>query len=202
LWRLYPGELVGVRAGIVFDCLDIDAKYSAADAWWGMHQHDIPPTRTHRTRSGGLHLLFSANAAMPCSTGRLAPGVDTRGAGGYIIWWPAAGYPVLVDAPLAPWPDWLLKEFEPKQAPPKASNGCLAFRGDKWLRGLARTVAGAAEGQRNSTLFWAACRARERVNGMINEDFITDVLLEAAHHAGLPPLEAQRTIHSAMRGRQ
>jgi hypothetical protein len=73
--------------------------------------------------------------------------------------------------------------------------------GDGWLRGLVRTVANAVEGQRNSTLFWAACRARDRVaDGSADEGFITDVLLEAAHHAGLPQLEAQRTIRSGMRG--
>jgi hypothetical protein len=48
---------------------------------------------------------------------------------------------------------------------------------------------------------WAACRARDRVaDGSADEGFITDVLLEAAHHAGLPQLEAQRTIRSGMRG--
>src|SRR5205823_6156407 len=98
LWRLYPGELVGVPTGGVFDCLDIGSKHEAGHAWLSRHRHDVPGTRTHRTRSGGLHLLFAANAAMPCSAGKLAPGVDTRGRGGYIIWWPAAGYPVLTDA--------------------------------------------------------------------------------------------------------
>jgi hypothetical protein len=37
--------------------------------------------------------------------------------------------------------------------------------------------------------------------GSADEGFIADVLLEAARHAGLPPLEAQRTIRSGMRGR-
>jgi hypothetical protein len=200
LWRATPGDLVGVPAGVVFDTLDIDAKHSAAHAWWGKHRHDIPATRTHRTRSGGLHLLFSTDAAMPCSAGKLAPGVDTRGAGGYIIWWPGAGYPVLTDAPLAPWPDWLLAEFAPKPPPTKqATNGPVQLRGDGWLRGLARTVATAAEGQRNSILFWAACRGGEAVrDGKAAEDFVVDVLVEAAKHAGLPQLEAQNTIQSGM----
>jgi hypothetical protein len=109
---------------------------------------------------------------------------------------------VLTDKPLAPWPDWLLAALAPKPEPPRTHNGHLAFCGDKWLRGLARTVAAAAEGSRNSTLYWAACRARDRVaDGKVDEDFITDVLLEAACHAGLPMLEAQRTVASAMRAR-
>jgi hypothetical protein len=200
LWRDSPGDLIGVRAGIVFDCLDVDAKHEAAHAWWGKHRQEIPTTRTHRTRSGGLHLLFQCNAMVRCSAGKLAPGVDTRGAGGYIIWWPAAGYPVLTDAPLAPWPDWLLAEFASKAlATKQTTNGPIHFHGDKWLRGLARTVASAAEGQRNSTLFWAACRVRDAIDsGKGDEDFVVDVLLEAARHAGLPLREAQQTIRSGM----
>ena len=202
LWRATPGDLIGVPAGIIFDCLDIDAKHSTAHVWWNKHRRDFPATRAHRTRSGGLHILFSANAAMPCSAGKLAPGVDTRGLGGYIIWWPAAGYSVLTDAPLAPWPEWLLAEFTPKQQAPQQINRHVQSRGHNWLRGLARTVANAAKGQRNSTLFWASCRARHAVdNGKADQDFVVDVLLEAARHAGLPPTEAQRTIQSGMRGR-
>ena len=200
LWRDSPGDLIGVRAGVVFDCLDVDAKHEAAHAWWDKHRHDVPLTRTHRTRSGGLHLLFQCNATVRCRAGKLAPGVDTRGSGGYFIWWPSAGYPVLTDAPSAPWPEWLLAEFAPKpQQTKQATNGSLQLRGDGWLRGLART---AAEGQRNSVLFWAACRARDAVDdGKADQDFVVDVLLEAACHAGLPPFEAQRTIQSGMRGR-
>jgi hypothetical protein len=208
LWRLYPGALVGVPTGIIFDALDIDAKHEAARSWWHEHQrhmrreHELPRTRAHRTRSGGLHLLFQQQSALRCSAGKLAPGVDTRGAGGYIIWWPAAGYQVLTDAPLAPWPDWLLAEFAPKVQATRQTTSGPQLRGDGWLRGLARTVAAAAEGRRNSTLFWAACRAGEAVrDGKAAEAFVVDVLIESARHAGLPPLEAQRTINSGMRGR-
>ena len=154
-------------------------------------------TRAHRTRSGGLHLLFRHDDTVHCTAGKIALGVDTRGAGGYVIWWPAAGFPVLSDAAPAPWPDWLLAEFRPKPKP----TSCVAdFRaGDGWLRGLVRTVATAAEGERNSILFWAACRAGEAVrDGKAAEDFVVDVLVEAATHAGLPQLEAQNTIQSGM----
>jgi hypothetical protein len=197
LWRLYPGELVGIRAGTVFDCLDIDAKYSAADAWWGKHQHDVPLTRTHRTRSGGLHLLFSANAAMPCTAGRLAPGVDTRGAGGYIIWWPAAGYPVLRDLPLAPWPEWLLTELAPKPQP--RSRSVVPVPDSRLLAKLVQMVAAAREGERNCLTFWCACRAGEMVaDGKLCATTAIAVIAEAATRAGLPRGEAERTARSGV----
>jgi hypothetical protein len=72
--------------------------------------------------------------------------------------------------------------------------------GDGWLRGLVRTVASAAQGHRNSVLFWASCRAGDAVrDGKADEAFVVDVLLEAATHAGLPQPEAKRTIQSGMR---
>ena len=65
----------------------------------------VTPTRPHRTRSGGLHLIFGHYDGLKCSAGKIARGVDVRADGGYILWWPAAGLPMLSDAPIAPWPD-------------------------------------------------------------------------------------------------
>ena len=75
--------------------------------WWASHRDRLPVTRVHRTRSGGLHLVFQHAPDIRCSAGRIAPGIDVRGNGGYVIWWPATGLPVLSNAPFAPWPDWL-----------------------------------------------------------------------------------------------
>ena len=156
-------------------------------------------TRAHRTRSGGLHLLFRHDDTVHCTAGKIALGVDTRGAGGYIIWWPAAGFPVLSDAALAPWPEWLLAELRRKPQSAKATSTTADVSGDGWLRGLVRSVANATEGQRNSVLFWASCRAGAAVrDGKVAEAFVIDVLVEAATHAGLPEREAARTTRSGM----
>jgi hypothetical protein len=56
--------------------------------WWFSHRDRLPLTRVHRTRSGGLHLIFRHVPDVRCSAGRIAPGIDVRGDGGYIIWWP------------------------------------------------------------------------------------------------------------------
>jgi hypothetical protein len=202
LWQQYPGPLIGVPTGAVcgFDALDLDPRHLEAKEWYRANRCRLPKTRTHRTRSGGLHLLFKHHDLVICSASKIARGVDTRGAGGYVVWWPAAGFPVLSDSPLASWPDWLVAGFRPKPQSPKATSSTIASCGDGWLRGLVRTVASAGIGQRNSVLFWAACRGAEKVrDGKAVEAFVVDVLVEAAMHAGLPEREAKRTIKSGIR---
>jgi hypothetical protein len=201
LWHDHPGDLIGVPTGNVIGLgvLDVDlSRHQEARDWWQENRHRIPRTRIHRTGSGGLHLLFQHDGLVHCTAGKIKLGVDTRGNGGYIIHWPSHGLPILSDAPPAPWPDWLLAEFRPKPRPPSTASAA-SFGGGGWLRGLVRTVANAAVGTRNATLFWASCRAAERVrDGSAAENFVIDVLLEAAAHTGLPEREAQRTIRSGM----
>jgi hypothetical protein len=60
--------------------------------------------------------------------------------------------------------------------------------------GLLAFVAGAPEGERNSRLFWAACRASEADDSVGLEELKT-----AAARAGLSDVETVRTIESAIR---
>lgn len=118
-----PGAaMIGVPTGEVsgFFCLDLDVKNGGGGLeWLAANQHRLPDTRRHKTRSGGVHLLF----AMPQgriirnSAGRIAAGVDVRGNGGYIIAPPSPGY--LVDEAMAPAPApaWLLDLIDPPKAP-------------------------------------------------------------------------------------
>ena len=117
LWQLNPGELIGVATGEVsgFDVVDVDSEHLAARLWWHLNTSRLPQTRTHATRRG-LHLAFGHRRGMCCSASRIAIGVDVRGDGGYCIWWPGAGLPVLCDKPRAPWPDWLAAVAEPRVA--------------------------------------------------------------------------------------
>ena len=59
----------------------------------------------------------SISSGMRCSAGRIAAGVDVRATGGYVIWWPAAGLPVLSDMPLAAWPGWLCARLMSRPRP-------------------------------------------------------------------------------------
>ncbi|MDX3136993.1 primase alpha helix C-terminal domain-containing protein, partial [Streptomyces europaeiscabiei] len=61
--------------------------------------------------------------------------------------------------------------------------------------GLVHFVLTAQEGQRNTRLFWAACRAYE--NGLGPD--LTNALVEAAVRTGLTEREARSTVASAAR---
>jgi hypothetical protein len=201
LWSKNPGPLVGVRTGSQsgIDVLDLDVKHPEAKAWWRDNRCRLPETRAHRTRSGGLHLLFDHVDAVRCTTGKVARGVDTRAGGGYVIWWPATGLPVLSDAPVAPWPEWFLSDLRPK---PRPSAPVARVPNHHFIAKLVNLVAGAGEGERNSLTYWAACRAGEMVaSGLLSADAAAAVIAEAATRAGLPRAEAERTARRGIGSR-
>jgi hypothetical protein len=118
LYWLYPGPLVATATGAAsgVDVLDIDIKHLAARDWLHRNTSRLPATRTHATRGGGRHLLLRHHQGMRSSISRIVRGVDVRADGGYAVWWPAAGLPVLCDATLAVWPDWLVALAEARVA--------------------------------------------------------------------------------------
>lgn len=196
LWRRYPGPLIGVPTGELsgLDVLDIDRR-SAGDTWLGLHKVRLPVTRVHQTRGGGFHLFFQHDSGLRCSAGRIAAGV--RADGGYVIWWPCAGLPVITEAPIARWPTWLRQ-----QSPTSSSRISSRIRvpDDHALMHLIRTIARAREGERNNLTFWAACRVGEMVaTGMLDADAAFELIVEAATRSGLPRPEAERTVWSGIR---
>lgn len=108
MWPRSP--LVGAPTGKVngFDVLDVDGR--TGREWLG--RTEVPPTRVHYTQRG-VHLLFEHAPGLRCSTGRIAEGVDVRGEGGYIIWWPREKLPI-EDLEIVEWPEWLLEKAKGK----------------------------------------------------------------------------------------
>jgi hypothetical protein len=199
LWRRHSGELVAVRTGAVsgVDVLDLDGKHSDARNWWHAHRAELPVTRVHRTRSGGLHLVFRHAQGLRCSTSKLARDVDIKADDGCAIWWPAVGLPVLHDGEPASWPVWLLAQLEPKAPPPPSR---LVIPDDRRLQQLLRCVASAPEGQRNAIAFWSACRLAEMVaTDLISANDAMALVIDAAMAAGLPRSEAIATARSGLR---
>lgn len=199
LWRCYPGPLIGVPTGGLsgLDVLDIDPR-NAGDAWLGRHKVRLPVTRVHQTRGGGFHLFFQHESGLRSSAGRIAAGVDVRADGGYIIWWPCVGLPVISEVPVAPWPNWLLRQQLPSA--PRRISSRIRVPDDHELMHLIRLIARAREGERNNLTFWAACRAGEMVaSGMLKADAAVGLIAEAATRSGLPRPEAERTVWSGIR---
>jgi Bifunctional DNA primase/polymerase, N-terminal len=202
LWRTHPGPLIGIvtgsRSGI--SVVDIDIKHDAALWWWRDNNRRLLPTRTFRTRSGGLHLYFQHADGITNSQGKACAGVDTRGQGGYIIYWFAAGFACLDHTPPQPFPKWLLIELTKK--PPPIPQSAREVPTETAIAGIVRRVETAKEGERNAVLFWAACRLFERG---IRQGDAEATLLPAAARAGLASkaeqYEARRSIASAYRGR-
>jgi len=118
LWAKHPGPLIGARTGSAsgLAVLDVDRKHPEGIEWLKANKTRLPRTRVHRTRSGGYHLLFRHADGLTCTVSRIAKGIDVRADGGYVIWWPAAGLPVLCDAPVAQWPSWAHRGVETEAA--------------------------------------------------------------------------------------
>jgi Bifunctional DNA primase/polymerase, N-terminal len=200
-WARWPDALIGVPTGIKFCVVDADLQHPEAQEWYGKAK--LPDTRTHTTRSGGRHLLFRPHDEFKCSAGKIWKHVDTRGLGGYVIWWPAEGLEVLHAGKLATVPDWIIAKLNPPQPvlPPSSSIPPLTSdQAQHKLAGIIRTIAGASVGERNHMTFWGACRLAEMVaENTISQVEAINLAIEAASRAGLPHHEARRSAASAFK---
>lgn len=169
-------------------------------------------TLTVTTPSGGLHLYFRAPRATQVrnSASKVAPMVDVRAAGGYVVIdaelengsYKPSGSP----ADIRPMPTWLVglatasKPAERRTGlPASAPRLVTRTEASRRVSGLLRTVANAAEGQRNSTLNWAAFQlAKDNLLGPEQ----AQALARAAMSAGLSEHEAVTTVMSAAKGAQ
>lgn len=105
----FPGAaLIGVPTGEITgeDVLDIDFRNGGGE-WYDANKHRLPATLIRHTGSGGLHLRFRHHSGVRSSGQRIAPGIDTRGDGGYAIAWWLHGCGTTGDTALD-WPAWLL----------------------------------------------------------------------------------------------
>lgn len=206
-WKLWPYALVAMPTGTIngYDVLDIDPRHGG-DEWLKEYRKYLPDTWCNLSRSGGCHFFFKSHPTLRNSVQRIAKGVDVRSNGGYIVWWPSSGFPVLSNKPCAPWPEWLLTQALPPQRsliqvepiPQNAGSGYIAGA----LRGAAQKIATAQEGTRNHTLNSEAYSVfRFAVADQSLTNHIANTLARAGTAAGLSPSEIEKTLISAMRSR-
>jgi hypothetical protein len=202
-WTERPDALIGVPTGTKFVVVDADLQHEDALQWLEENRSRLPLTRTHVTRSGGRHWLFKPHESIKCSTGRLGPHIDTRGIGGYVIWWPAHGFQVMHANVLATVPEWMLERFKPAEPHPALRYQNSAPTSEDIARkraGLIRAIAAARVGERNAVSFWAACRFAEMVQrGEMSRDDAVAITIEAACRTGLTVREATTLAKSALR---
>lgn len=192
-WYYHPTANIGARVFKGHVVIDIDPRNGGDETWRKLnHDKQLPDTLTTRTGSGGLHLWYRMPHAGEVR-GTAGPGIDIKTEKGYLVM-PGSTHPETGGlyvcekwAQPAELPAWLVKhvyriETRPvKPSTPREGNGA----------GLINAVAGAQPGERNSTLYWAACRANTEGLDLEHE------LAEAAQSIGLSNAEITATLRSA-----
>lgn len=219
-WRQAPQANIGIAcgpSGLVV--VDLDApkgdRPAGADTFEDLQRrHGLPGHPLWaRTGSGGWHAYYLQADGEPVgnSAGRLGPGIDVRGQGGYVVAppslhpcggryrWVTGGRPGVL-------PGWLARLARPpgprtlvRGGPPPEIPGDVDAYGAAALRGEAQAVADTAPGGRNDRLNLAAFRLGQLAGaGALKAEQVEEALAQAAAACGLPAREAQRTIASGL----
>ncbi|KAA0219700.1 MAG: bifunctional DNA primase/polymerase [Phycisphaerae bacterium] len=125
-WRDHPGANIGVPTGAVSSIivLDIDPRHGGDVSIEDLaHRYgSLPETAMSLTGGGGRHLFLKhPGGQVRCTHGELAPGIDVKGDGGYVVM-PPSIHPNgnayawelssdIVEVRPASCPEWLLKLF-------------------------------------------------------------------------------------------
>lgn len=210
-WADWPNANIGVATGPTSGILVVDIDGPAAEtAWRNLANPEDDDTLEVRT-GRGRHLYYQCTDPLPNTASRIAPGIDTRGHGGYVVAPPSihpdgATYEWTAARRPRPLPDWIRQAV----TPPAATNGA----GDPaqvlnhpathayaaaTLHNLFGAVASAPEGQRNDALNKAAFAAGRLIaGGVLNEHDAEITLHAAASAAGLTTTETHATLHSGV----
>jgi putative DNA primase/helicase len=110
-WARWPNALIGVPTGAPSGLFVIDIDPDG-QAWYEEHADHLQAGRIHTTERG-WHLLYR-NADLPTTASTLERGVDTRGVGGYIIWWPASTDKIAIGTleDTGPVPQWIVDALQ------------------------------------------------------------------------------------------
>jgi hypothetical protein len=83
-WTRHPDSNIGLPTGLAFDVIDVDVPDGAVSYTRLLDDGMIPDIHGHAaTASGGLHLYIPATG--DGNGVRIRPGIDDRGAGGYVV---------------------------------------------------------------------------------------------------------------------
>jgi putative DNA primase/helicase len=203
-WAQWPDSNVGIAcgpSGLVV--IDIDPRHGGDESLRNLEDQfgRLPATVEAITGGGGRHILFTSPPGLQVRCQTLAPGIDVKAAGGYVVAAPslhASGQRYAWEfsctpdnAELMPIPDWLLALMT---ASP--SQGRLSSHPPGWL-GEA-LMKGATEGGRNNTATSIAGALHKKG---LEDDVILQVLRNwnQLNHPPLPASELEAVVHSISR---
>lgn len=192
--------------------LDIDVVGSYSDALSEVGTTAIPDTFTVQTASGKWHLYFSVPLENAFTNRVKVEGtqVDVRVNNGLVVgpgsMIDGSEYKIIYDDPVAPLSDSprLAKWVKPKPRTVRPVTRSIWDRNkrsnQKAKDGILQIILEAPDGELNSRLYWASCRAGEMV--AIGEWEMAEAelaLTQAATEANLEPWRIGPTIQSGLR---
>lgn len=201
-WEKWPDANIGIVTGAISGIvvLDVDPRHGGQESLDELKiKHEtLPDTLNAFTGGFGLHLYFAHPGYRLKNRVAIAPGLDVRADGGYVVAppsvhasgntyeWDISGD--IQNVSLAPCPEWLIEKLTVParecSTPPQSQVDPVAI------------LAGVPEGQRDNRLFQYACRLRAK--GMSREE-ATALLIEAANNCDppFPEQEALQKVESA-----
>jgi hypothetical protein len=196
-WTLKPDANIGLATGSVI-VLDVDPRHGGDKSLAELEDKfgPLPKTRRARTGGGGEHIYFRppANASIRNSAGDLAPGLDIRTSGGYVMAPPSRHmsgryYEWLDNIPSAEIPSWLIDKLQEKPIKQAAAP-------EHWRRLVSE---GVSEGRRDDSITALAGHLLRRyVDPHVVLDLLT-VWNDARCRPPLPHSEVHRAVTSICR---
>ena len=215
---LIPDRNIGIATGMASRVwiADIDGECGEANLRRLEAQHGALPATWESLTARGRHIWWRCDAPVPCSAGKIAPGIDVRGCGGYVVAPPSIhpsgrSYEWSVDCAdeLAVAPAWLLQLARKKPAQTISQRAIANMRGrvaSPGAYGLAAInsecaeLAGIAPGARNNALNRAAFALFQLVaGGELDRDQVVDSLIEACHRNGLVQDDGLQSVMATIR---
>ena len=192
-WQTHPEAMIGTPCGEKSDLfvVDLDNKpdRNGLAAWKRLKIDDHAPEV--RTPSGGIHRYYHfGDCGLRNTQSKIGPGIDTRGAGGYVVLPPSR----TGDGGCYQWTNG--QDYRDRvEIPPEL---LARLRSDPDLDALLEAcerIRKTTEGERNGVLNSEAFQIAKQ--GKVDPSVARKALREAALDCGLDPREIEATLNSA-----
>jgi len=196
----HPQAMIGLPTGSPSDLHVLDVDRHAHDGFQTLKKLDLRLDGVPQvmTPSGGSHFYHRLGGiSLRNTAGKVGPGIDTRGSGGYVVVPPSRPDPKRPGYQFVNGHDLLAAPIIPKELVELLRDSGKPKPKDN-LATECQRVATASAGSRNDVLNRAAFKLAKLVqSGKLEEQEVRDRLAKAALDAGLDIIEIERTIDSA-----